>query len=55
MFRVHSYNDRQTCLRTCLQPSCRAAQEFEPGSDAAATTPLWGANPALSWGITEMP
>lgn len=43
------------CIRRCRQPLCWAVQEFEQGSDAAATTPLWGANPVLSWGISEMP
>lgn len=46
---------RHLCLRTCLQPLCRAVQKFELGSDTMATTPLWGANPVLSWGISEMP
>ena len=43
------------CNRTCRQPMCPAAQEFERGSDAPATTPLWGANPVLSWGTSKIP
>ena len=42
-------------VHACLQPLWRAAEGFELGSDTAATTPLWGANPVLSCGISEMP
>ena len=55
--RPHTEKTIRTCESASarLQPLCRAVQEFERGSDAAATTPLWGANPVLSWGISEMP
>lgn len=43
------------CIFRFRLPPCGATQEFKWGSDVTVTTPLLGANPVLSLGISEMP